>query len=66
MSGLTIEDKKNKSFGTVLKMLVSRKPHIISRLFENSEISKNGLYGLWLCHNSAWTPVVVDDSIPFI
>lgn len=63
---LTIEDKKNKSLCTVMKMLISRRPHLISRLFENSSISKNGLYGVWLCHNSAWTPVIVDDYIPFI
>lgn len=55
MSDFTIEDKKNKAFGTVIKMLVARKSHIITRLFENTGVSTNGLYGIWLCHNSAWT-----------
>ena len=66
MTSLTIDDKKNMSLGTVLKILVARKPHLITRLFENFELSKNGLYGVWICNNSAWIPVFVDDYVPII
>lgn len=66
MSNLTIEDKKNTALGIVIKILVARKPHLITRLFENSTIPKNGLYGLWLCYNSAWTPVLIDDYVPVL
>jgi hypothetical protein len=39
---------------------------LITRLFENNTVSPNGLYGIWLCHNSAWTPVIIDDYVPVL
>ena len=66
MSFLKIDDKKNTALGIVLKVLIARKTYLITRLFENNTISSNGLYGIWLCHNSAWTPVIIDDYVPVL
>ena len=43
---------------------ISEFPFIIKRIFEATEISVYGVYGIWLFIDGMWRCVVVDDYFP--
>lgn len=59
---LTISSGSNSSLYAVLKILSEKADYLITRLFENN--SPAGMQGVWLCCQSAWRSIVIDDFIP--
>jgi calpain-15 len=45
-------------------ILISDHPEIIRRLFEKTELTELGMYGIWLCVDGEWKIIIVDDFIP--
>lgn len=61
---ITIKQNKSVSNYFVSALLIALKhPEIVKRVFENIEVNKAGVYGIWLCVDS-WRCFAIDDRIP--
>jgi calpain-15 len=43
---------------------ISEYPFIIKRIFETTEVSTYGIYGVWLFIDGLWKNIVVDEVFP--
>ena len=50
---------------SALSVLSERKDYI-KRLFYSKEISRSGIYSVWLCDSGEWKNMIIDDEIPCV